>query len=728
MCVQFEFPESFTVQLWIRPKRIFIGTEVEGGIVGCLVRNTFGSQRAGWGLTLTSDSLVHFIMTIDVITASLDYEIEIEKWVQLTLQYDHMQVKASMWSSFGDGNAPILVASNQFNYNGPKSVNYYIHNDLLLGLFQPLYDPSFYYSGYIEELRFWSRTMDVAEMTDSLYRGYAPISDYLQGIGMQGYYPMNSVTCTDDLCSGVVGMQQWVHVGRDSRFTSALVLYASPFDYSDAVADLDCRYDEVSGQNKMACLCHEFSADFCWNRVEKKPVYCNTCARNSDPLVVDYLNKMAEYVDCHTVSCYGPFGAPKCLQPVLVNGTTPQQNMKYEIEINTCIDGNDVQKWTKGPVGTYYQLMSAANQRMCLSTQTTGPFRGSPVFLEICTFQQDANGGVMPAPEYQSWAVEPHTLSLKNKLTGFCISSSSLENAAMPYLIDCVELDVLDTSTPVQNFLFDWAGGRSGVLVGGAYLTSAVEEDKCDGQNFCQPDVKAPIEQKPIITHVNGEPLEQYLMQMIAFANTEFIVSVTARDPNLNDDIQFDFVPFDLVLQTHDSVEWPVAFICDGGPSEEANCTCNDRACSDLTVCPFGTCTQNPLNGCPSNPCTRTLVWTPIPFTEFLNPATLIFIARDLPVNELPGPVSAPRQDVPLQIVTFVRMPPQFEAPTPEYLCEGGLYSGTKYKSLAGCANTCEKAGGGRCKPTRYEVAIGDQVCFTVRAISLEPDSTIEIL
>lgn len=733
VCLQFEFPESFSIQLWIRPKRMFIGTDVEGGIVGCLVRNTFGTERAGYGLTLTSDSTVHFVLTVDVVTVSLDYEVEVEEWVHLTLQYDHMNVQASMWRSFGDGFAPILVAQNQIPYTGPKSVNYWIHNDLLLGLFQPLYDPPFYYSGYIDELRFWSRTMDLDEMTDALYRGYRPFSDYLQDLGMLGYYPMNAVQCTDDLCSGVVGMQQWIHTGRDSRFTSSLVLYASPRDQSEGLADLDCRFNEVTGENP-ECICHEFSADYCWDEIKGEPVYCSTCEINLDPtlinqkagLPIDQFGQMKEFTSCIRVSCYGPFGAPKCLQPMILNGTSIETNVRYEMEINTCIDGNDVQKWTKGTPATFYQLMNAENTIMCLSVQKKGPYRGTPVFLELCTFEQDESGASLPPPQYQAWQVDSNTLSLKNQLSGFCISASSLQNGAQPYLIDCVSLDILDPD-PVNSFLFDWASGRSGVLIGGAYLSSDTVVDKCDGKTLCDPTVKAPIEQRPMITHVNGEPLKQYKMELEAFADTELVVTVTARDPNQNDKVQFDFSPFDIVLQTHDSVEWPFAFVCDGGPKDQMNCTCRDAACSASTVCPFGTCSSNPLNGCPANPCTRTLIWTPIPFTEFINPATLIFIARDIPINELPGSPAPPQQDVPLQIVTTVRMPPQFEPPTPYYNCKGGLYDGSQYKSLIACQTTCE-ANGGKCLPTRFTMAIGETLCFTVRAVSLEPDSTIQIL
>jgi hypothetical protein len=108
------------------------------------------------------------------------------------------------------------------------------------------------------------------------------------------------------------------------------------------------------------------------------------------------------------------------------------------------------------------------------------------------------------------------------------------------------------------------------------------DEDKCDGKTLCDPTVRAPIDQKPIITHVNSEPLTSYRMDMIAYANTQFVVTLTARDPNVNDDVQFDFKPFDLVLQSEqgESVQWPPAFICEDGPNNMKNCTCLDYACS----------------------------------------------------------------------------------------------------------------------------------------------------
>ena len=83
-------------------------------------------------------------------------------------------------------------------------------------------------------------------------------------------------------------------------------------------------------------------------------------------------------------------------------------------------------------------------------------------------------------------------------------------------------------------------------MIGGAYLTTDTTKDKCDGSQLCFPDVKAPIEQKPRITHVNAVPLTQYQMQMEAFADTPFELTITARDPNLNDHIQIDFTPFDV--------------------------------------------------------------------------------------------------------------------------------------------------------------------------------------
>lgn len=159
----FEFQGSFSVQLWIRPQRVFLGTDIEQGVLGCLVRQTCGGceqLRAGYGITITSDSVLHFYSTVGIVTSNIQLEVNINEWLHVTIWYDADLVEARLYTSPGDGRPPSLsgrsVASRYLSET-PKSVNFDIHNDLILGKFQPIYDRESYYSGYIDELRFWSK-------------------------------------------------------------------------------------------------------------------------------------------------------------------------------------------------------------------------------------------------------------------------------------------------------------------------------------------------------------------------------------------------------------------------------------------------------------------------------------------------------------------------------------------------------------------------------------------
>ena len=245
----FEFPESFTIQLWMRPVRVFVGTEVEGGLVGCIVRQTLqggAGIKSGYGLTITSDAKVHWIATVGAETADVTLQVEVNVWTHLTAIYDHTVATIFLYASLGDGNPMTLVGSHYFRLGSsnapPASIQYNTKNDFLMGKLQPLYDEDSYYSGYLDEVRFWGSALTTAEMDASLYRTYFPDGPDLRDQGMVGYFGMNEVVCTDELCGDVASLQQWIQIGESGRFTSAIVLRASPFDTSEEVADLDCRW------------------------------------------------------------------------------------------------------------------------------------------------------------------------------------------------------------------------------------------------------------------------------------------------------------------------------------------------------------------------------------------------------------------------------------------------------------------------------------------------------
>jgi len=544
------------------------------------------------------------------------------------------------------------------------------------------------------------QALTVSEMTDAIYRVYTPDPAALQSIGMQGYWPMDAVACTDELCGDVAAFQQWVHVG-ETKYTASLILYASPPDLMSPVAD--CR-SVVDASNSQTCVCHEFPSEFCWNNPRATPSYCSACPGG----------------ECHRMQCYGPFGAPKCLS-VMSPSSTLDNTATYEIEITACIDGGALQKWTKSLKGTWGLLQLATETRLCLTSTRTKPFRGSLPNLEPCRFEFDEDGDPVPFDD-QAWQVDPTFLKLRNKLTGMCLTAASTINSAQPYLVDCIDLDYLDESTPVQSFLFDWAGGRNGILIGGAYLSFS---DRCSGTSICEKGLQAPIDQPPEVVSVNGVSLTSTKLDLEGFAGEQFTLSITARDPNANDRVQFGFFPYDEALKNDPAVLWPEAFICSGGSNDGLNCTANDLPVQ--AGCPGGTCIANPDNGCPGNPCTRIFRWTPSLFIEFANPATLIFIARDIPTNELPAPPADPQQAPQVEITVLVRMPPTFEPPTPRYTCRGGALDGETFSGPTSCSAQCEVVGG-ECKLPRFEIELGDSLTFTVRASGKEPGATIEIL
>ena len=49
----FEFATSFSLDLWLRPQRLFLGTEIEGGVLTCLVTDSPLSRYSGFGIVVS---------------------------------------------------------------------------------------------------------------------------------------------------------------------------------------------------------------------------------------------------------------------------------------------------------------------------------------------------------------------------------------------------------------------------------------------------------------------------------------------------------------------------------------------------------------------------------------------------------------------------------------------------------------------------------------------------
>jgi len=50
--VWFEFATSFCLDLWMRPQRLFLGTEIQGGVLTCLVTDAPLSLYSGFGIVV----------------------------------------------------------------------------------------------------------------------------------------------------------------------------------------------------------------------------------------------------------------------------------------------------------------------------------------------------------------------------------------------------------------------------------------------------------------------------------------------------------------------------------------------------------------------------------------------------------------------------------------------------------------------------------------------------
>jgi hypothetical protein len=623
----FEYETSFTIQFWMRPIRVFVGTDVEGGLIGCLVRETLqngGGKKAGYGLTINSESKVAWIVTVGAETGTVTQTVVVNSWTHITAIYDASDVTMRLYYSLGLGDGSIFTGSYTFDQAPPYPVNYNIHNDLMMGKFQPLYDTEYYYSGYMDEVKFWSKALTRQQMDQSLYRTYLPDSDLLLGTGISGYWPMNSVVCTERLCENVASLQQWIHAGGSGRFTSSLVLKASPLDLSESVRGIDCRV-QASNASHPSCICSEFESIYCWNAVRKVPVMCTACPT------------------CPKIQCYGPYGAPKCLTVQGGVQTVNGRVLESMVELAACIDGSTSQKWTKYSTATG-QLQVADFPTMCLATEPQGPYRGSSLHIEACVFE----AGLIPAR--QLWMLDSTALSLKNPGSGMCLTSSAAYNGALPYLVDCVEIAPPDSLTPLQGFVFDFALLHNGALIGGVYLS---DSPRCNALSQCEQTIKAPIDQAPRITHIDGAPVQSYLLRRSGTVNELIQISLTARDPNQNDLVQFDFSPYDRNLLTDSSVTWQSQYLCSGGTQPGSNCTCQITPTSTTcTTCPGeGVCIRNPANPCPANPCTRVFRWLPTLATLFSNPTTFIFTVTDIPTNEYnPLEATDPQGDQGVQV------------------------------------------------------------------------------
>ena len=128
-----------------------------------------------------------------------------------------------MFTCQGTGDLPVLADFFESPWsNDLRRVQFDEHNNPLLGNLRPLYSQDFYLCGYIDELRFWSLLMAIrypqvdlviGDIRYTVYRTYFPDANQLQSQGMVGYFPMNAVNCSGNVCQSSLSTHCHTTVG-----------------------------------------------------------------------------------------------------------------------------------------------------------------------------------------------------------------------------------------------------------------------------------------------------------------------------------------------------------------------------------------------------------------------------------------------------------------------------------------------------------------------------------
>lgn len=225
--------------------------------------------------------------------------------------------------------------------------------------------------------------------------------------------------------------------------------------------------------------------------------------------------------------------------------------------------------------------------------------------------------------------------------------------------------------------------------MGGSYLTSS---KNCTLENLCDKTLKAPIDQPPKIIAINGLARQSSILNSVLVVGRTYSLNLISVDPNQNDLVQIDFAPVDSKLIGDPSLSWPTTF-----PA--------------------------------SNPCQRTLIWKPTLYTPFTNPVLLEFVSRDLPTNEFDPNFPADSQsDDPLEETVVVKLPPQFVAPTPPYICNLAGGNRSYYFTKADCDAYCLSRDHGTCNNPDLFVSLGNSISFTVEAKNGVAETDVDIL
>ena len=223
----FEFATSFTIDLWMRPQRLFLGTDIEGGILTCLVTDVPLSRYSGFGIVVSGSNLegkLIFRATQGTNQISLIAPIVEETWYHVAAVFNTgdlgcvgVTCTPAQMQLYLDA---VLV--DAFTFTQPGAVTFWPANKLTMGVHTPIPEgtgTSFYFAGALDEVRMWRRALSAAEIR--FYKHATVAISRTFDLGVEAYFPLNNAVCTPEVCRA--SSQQWNPTDDDS-----FVLDSSP--------------------------------------------------------------------------------------------------------------------------------------------------------------------------------------------------------------------------------------------------------------------------------------------------------------------------------------------------------------------------------------------------------------------------------------------------------------------------------------------------------------------
>ena len=402
-------------------------------------------RLSGYGLTITPDSKIHFKFVEGGILYDLNTVITNEVWLHITAIFDAglannaRPARAFLFSCQGTGDLPVLADFFEFPYSSdPRSIQFDEHNDLLLGKLQPIYSASYYFSGYIDELRLWSlslaaryppSTLAVSDIRNTIYRTYYPDASQLISQEIVGYMPMNAVNCSGTLCLNPLGTQQWVVTnGKILPYLSRVPDLFNDVGYCSKLQWPTCCQTptvpncctltaaEIAQLNiaRTYCMQSVKASTYCWDDTNKLVVECSAAYPN-------------------VIQFYGPFipNGPSCLE----------YNAQNQVILDTCQAERAEQIWMPEPNILVNQpgTISTNGALWCLGlssafnnlNSSNVEFRGQGLYVQECN--------IANPQAHQLWTVDFSSLQLHHAQSGLCVEYSNTNDGSLPFLIDCIQ-------------------------------------------------------------------------------------------------------------------------------------------------------------------------------------------------------------------------------------------------------------------------------------------------